>query len=113
MDALSCSVEERPEATVVHVRGEVDIASAGTLRETLIEVLGAAPDTHLIVDLSGVEFIDSTGIGVVAGASKRANANSGRFTVVVTTPAVRRALDTTGLLRTWRVTSSVAEALNS
>jgi anti-sigma B factor antagonist len=109
---LSCTVEHRPDAAIVRVRGDVDIASAPKLREALLEVLAETPATHLVVDLSDVEFIDSTGIGVVVGAHKRVTANGGRLTAVVVTPAVHRVLRTTGLLSAWRVTESVQEALD-
>ena len=111
MDPLSCSVEHRADATIVSLCGEVDIASAPELREVLVDVLAETPATHLIVDLSGVGFIDSTGIGVIVGAHRRVTANGGRLTAVVTTNAVRRALHTTGLLGVWRVTASVEDAL--
>jgi anti-sigma B factor antagonist len=109
---LSCSVEQLADATVVQVVGEIDLVSSAKLRDVLIDVLATNPSTHLIVDLSGVDFIDSTGIGVFVGAHKRSTANGGRFTAVVTTPAVNRVLQTTGLLRAWRVTGSVQDALD-
>jgi anti-sigma B factor antagonist len=108
---LTCAVEQRADATVVHVSGELDIASAAQLRTVLIDVLATSPATHLVVDLEGVSFIDSTGIGVVVGAHRRVTANGGSFSAVVTTPVVRKVLQTTGLLQAWRVTASVPEAM--
>jgi anti-sigma B factor antagonist len=113
VEPLSCTVDHRAGAVIVHVAGEVDMTNAGTLRETLIDVLGADPATHLIVDLSGVEFIDSTGVGVIVGARKRAMSRGGTLTAVVATHAVRRVLETTGLLKAWRVTATVEEALDA
>jgi anti-sigma B factor antagonist len=112
LEPLVCTVEERPNATGVQVHGEIDIASAPALRDVFIDVLAASPATHLIVDLSDVEFLDSTGIGVIVGAHRRVTANNGRFSAVVTTSAVRRSLQVTGLLRAWRVTGSVEDALD-
>ncbi|HVU60378.1 MAG TPA: STAS domain-containing protein [Mycobacteriales bacterium] len=111
MDPISCKVEQLPTATVVHVYGEVDVAGAPVLREALISVL-AEPCSHLIVDLSGVDFLDSTGIGVIVAAHTRALAQNGRFSAVVTTTAVRKVLQITGLLRAWRVTGSIEDALS-
>ncbi len=108
---LDCTVEHAADAAIVHVRGEIDLVNAPALREVLIEILAAAPATHLVVDLSAVEFIDSTGIGVIVGANRRVSAGGGRFTAVVTTPVVRKALQTTGLLDVWRVTETVKDAL--
>jgi anti-anti-sigma factor len=107
---LICSVETRANATVVHVKGELDLTTAPELRSVLVDVLVDAP-SHLIVDLSGVAFLDSTGIGVLVGAHQRVTANGHWFSVVVATPIVRKALQTTGLLRAWRVTGSVEDAL--
>jgi anti-sigma B factor antagonist len=109
---LSCRVERLADATVIHVVGEVDLTTAPELREVLIDVLSTAPATHLIVDLSGVGFVDSTGIGVMVGAHKRVTANGGRFSAVIATPGVRKVLQTTGLLQAWRVTGSVRDALD-
>lgn len=55
---------------VVTVRGEVDIATAGTLRTHLREAVAAA--RHVVVDLGDVPFMDSTGLGVLADAATRA-----------------------------------------
>jgi len=112
LEPFSCTVEECSSATVVHVEGEIDVVSAPTLRDVLIGVLADRPATHLIVDLGGVEFIDSTGIGVLVGAHKRAIAKGGRFTAVITTPMVRKTLQIIGLLRIWRVAGSVQDALD-
>ena len=111
MEPVTCTVEELGSATVVHVSGELDVTSAPRLREVLLRVLADRPSTHLIVDLGGVDFLDSTGIGVMVGAHKRVTAGGGWFTAVVTTPMVRKALQTTGLLRAWRVTASLEDAL--
>lgn len=109
---VTCTVERRADATIVRIRGEIDIASAGDVRETFIDVLSTSPTTHLIVDLGGVDFVDSTGIGVMVAAHRRVTTNGGRFTAVVATPTVRKVLQTTGLLRAWRVTGSVEDAFD-
>ena len=109
---VRCSVDQRPNATIVHVAGEIDLVNAAKLREVFIDVLAATPSTHLIVDLAEVGFLDSTGIGVIVGAHKRLTASDGRLTVVVATAAVRKVLQTTGLLKAWHVTESVEDALD-
>jgi anti-sigma B factor antagonist len=112
LQPIYCTVDKRPEATIVQVHGELDMAGAPKLREVLLEVVGTEPSAHVIVDLSDVGFIDSTAIGVIVGAHKRITAGEGRFTAVVTTTPVRKALQVTGLLRTWRVTGSLEDALD-
>ncbi|MGN6474677.1 MAG: anti-sigma factor antagonist [Mycobacteriales bacterium] len=109
---LKCTVEQLADATIIHVVGEIDLVNAAKLREVLIDVLASTPSTHLVVDLAGVGFIDSTGIGVIVGAHKRLTASDGRLSVVVATSAVRKVLQTTGLLKAWRVTATVKDALD-
>lgn len=109
---LSCSVERRSDATIVHVVGDLDVAGSPTLRQVLIDVLSGTPATHLIVDLGDVAFLDTTGIGTLAGAYKRVTEKGGRFNLVVTTKGIYRVLELTGVLQVFRVKASVEEALN-
>jgi len=75
------SVARRTNGTaVVSVRGQVDVYTADRLWETVDEALAGAP-SELIVDLSRVTFIDSTGLSVLVRAHKRLK--SMRASVVV------------------------------
>lgn len=82
--------------SVVRVGGEIDVASAPELAKWL----EAVPEgVDLVVDLSGVTFLDSTGLGVLVGAWNRCN-NSGppcRLALVVSTAEVERLLEVAGL----------------
>jgi anti-sigma B factor antagonist len=64
-------VSSAAERTVLSVAGEVDVANAGSLRERLEDLLTHSP-RGLIVDLTPLTFIDSTGLGVLVGARNRA-----------------------------------------
>lgn len=68
---LEMSVAAAGTATVLSVRGEVDIMTATSLRERLLELL-ELPAGGLVVDLAEVPFLDSTGLGVLIAAFKRA-----------------------------------------
>jgi anti-sigma B factor antagonist len=73
---LGVQVESAGEWTIVHVRGEIDMATAPRLRQALV---GAMRDEkpHVVVDLDGVLFVDSTGLGVLIGALVRARRSGG------------------------------------
>ena len=94
---------------VVEVSGELDICSSHTLREKLAaaSILGAS---HLVVDLSELRFIDSTGIGVLAMAARRLALEVG---LAIVCPQGRgcRTLMLTGLDRVAPVYSTRGEAL--
>jgi anti-sigma B factor antagonist len=84
-------------ALLVIVAGELDIATAGELRECLVrpDVL-SAPKVHL--DLTTVSFLDSAGIGMIVAASKRVRQSGGAFSVIAGDNAVRRVLEVAGLI---------------
>src|SRR5205809_2369992 len=78
---LSLSTRTVDDHTVLEVRGEVDVYTAPRLRERLIELVEAGARS-VVVDLSAVEFLDSTGLGVLVGALKRLRAAGGSLALV-------------------------------
>jgi anti-anti-sigma factor len=93
------SVTAQPEQAGVRliVTGEIDPSTADVLRHAVGEALDTHP-TAIAVDLAGVTFMDSTGIGALVQARKRAVAGGTALTVVDPQPSVRRILEITGLL---------------
>ena len=81
--------------TVLEVGGEIDVYTAPSLREKIISLVDAGT-TMLIVDLTHVEFLDSTGLGVLVGALRRMRSVSGSFSVVC---------DQERLLKIFRITA--------
>ena len=79
---------------IVSVRGEIDMNCGPALRAALSRAQQGSPD--VIVDFSGVSFMDSTGLNALIGAYHRAP-ESGSLGVVGATSAVRRVFDITGL----------------
>ena len=78
--------------------GELDIASTETLEHELEGLEGDSPGT-LVLDLRGVEFIDSTGLRAVIAADEHARAKGRRFVVVRGSNAVDRLFNVTQLDR--------------
>lgn len=66
---------------VMRVSGEIDMATAPKLRQQIQNVTSRNPD-GLVLDLEGVEFIDSTGLGVMVGAAKRMRVADGSLRIV-------------------------------
>lgn len=95
---------------VVEVRGEVDRYSAGMLREELARVAAPRP-LRIAVVMSGVTFLDSSGIGVLLGAVKRAGASGGRVALVGCSGHVERMLRTMGLDRVFGLHAGLDGAL--
>ncbi len=87
------TVERSGETATLVISGEVDLASAPGLREQF-QLLDAR---NVVVDLSGVTFIDSTGLGVLVAALKRTREAGGQMTLRAPSRSTRKVLDITGL----------------
>ena len=97
---------------VVALSGEVDIYTAPQFKECMLELLDAGVD-RLVVDLSGVTFIDSTALGVLIGGVRRVRTAGGAMALVVTSRSVERVLSITGLDRVFTIHATRAAALES
>ena len=107
---LSISSEARGEATVVHVSGEIDVYTAPVLRERLDEHISAGRN-HLIVDLGGVSFMASTGLGVLVGRLKLVRAANGSLRLVCSSDRILSVFSITGLDKVFQIFPSVDDAL--
>jgi anti-anti-sigma factor len=96
MSPLEITTEQREGQTRVVLAGELDIASAPQFEEGLAAVEGDTPGV-LVLDLRGVEFIDSTGLRAVIAADERARSAGRRFVIVRGTAAVERVFSVTQL----------------
>jgi len=92
-DDFSLAVEAAANGTVVWVTGEVDIETAPQLDDCLKSLDGAS----VTVDFSGVTFMDSSGIAVLAGAAKRSGERVGVVVLRGVHPRERRVLEITGM----------------
>ena len=95
--ALHISSEATDDARIVHVTGEVDVSNAPALRAALDEALTAGA-ARIQVDLSEVPYIDSTGIGVLVGAARRAAESASAIAVVHPQRNVARVLSLLGVV---------------
>ena len=107
---LDVSTREQDGCTVVAATGEVDVFTAPVLDEALSAAVGAGA-TCLVVDLSGVEFLDSTGLSVLVKALKRVKESGGSLDVVVTAERVAKVFRITGLDASMPLHATLADAL--
>lgn len=95
---------------VARVAGDLDISSAPVLRERLVACLiGGRP--RVVLDLTDVGFLDSTGLGVVVGLLKRARTLGGDLRLVCPASSVRKVFEITALDRTLPPADTVEEAI--
>ena len=101
---------EPPGFTVIEVGGEIDVYTAPKLRERLVGLVESG-SYRLIVDMQSVEFLDSTGLGVLVGGLKRVRAHEGWIDLVCTQSRLLRIFRITGLNRVFDIYDSVPEAV--
>jgi anti-sigma B factor antagonist len=101
---------ERDDTTVLTVRGEVDIYTAPRLRERLIELVGQGK-YRIVVDLEAVDFLDSTGLGVLVGGLKRVRSHDGDLSLVCTQSRILKVFEITGLTKVFSIHDSVEAAV--
>jgi anti-sigma B factor antagonist len=109
---VDLTLNTRSEAgrTVLEVAGEVDVYTGPTLRDRISDLLDGGA-TDLIVDLGRVDFIDSTGLGVLVGALNRAKELGGSLQLICAQERVLKLLRITGLDQVFTVRGTLAEAL--
>ena len=115
---MRCTYGERmdlelaPETTasggvVLTMAGALDLESRGRLLSESFQQLSAGP-TRFELDMAGVDFIDSTGIGAIVEVAQRAEELGIEFAIRRPSPRVVRILKVTGLSDQWRLTDDVS-----
>ena len=107
---LAIEVERRESWTIVTVGDDVDLHTAGELRAALNATLDDS-EGPLVLDLSGVRFLDSTTLSVLVGAHKRLRHRGFALQVVGAGESARRVLAVTGLDRVFRLHETRDDAL--
>jgi anti-sigma B factor antagonist len=107
---LSLSTRTVGDRTVVEVGGEIDVYTAPKLREQLVELVNEG-NYHLVVDMEGVDFLDSTGLGVLVGGLKRVRAHEGSLRLVCNQERILKIFRITGLTKVFPIHNSVDEAV--
>jgi anti-sigma B factor antagonist len=95
---------------VVDVEGEIDVYTAPRLRELLIDLVNGG-HYQLVVNMEKVEFLDSTGLGVLVGGLKRVRAHDGSLDLVCTQERILKIFRITGLTKVFGIHDGVDEAI--
>jgi anti-sigma B factor antagonist len=103
-------IEERVEegVPVITVVGEIDVATAPQLRESLHRVIARGQST-VVLDMLAVTFLDSTALGVLVGGLKRCRELGGELHVVVADARIRKIFEITGLDKVFPLATTLTE----
>jgi len=94
---LDVSSRFHDDHTIVTIRGEIDLYTAPRLHSELAALLADGMPARVVIDMSGVEFCDSTGMNVLLSCLRRARERGGELQIAAPKPAVRKILQVTGL----------------
>jgi anti-sigma B factor antagonist len=106
---FSISVEQRPQGTLVRLLGACTMEVSAQIGERLA-ALASQPPSLLVLDMSALDFIGSTGLGGIVAGYVRSRRNHGELRLVAPHPAIRELLDLTRLSQLFRIFDSVDDA---
>ena len=107
---LTLATSEVEGATIIAVGGEIDVYTAPKLRDKITELV-ADGVYDIIVDMEAVEFLDSTGLGVLVGGLKKVRAHDGSLRLICTQDRLLKIFRITGLAKVFVIHESADAAL--
>ncbi|MGN9768249.1 STAS domain-containing protein [Micromonospora sp. SD12] len=102
-------IDHRGDATVITCAGDIDVDGAGTLRTALLHATDMGG--HVVVDLTNVRLIDSTGLGLLVGAQRDCAARGATLSLAAPSPFLRTVLRTLRLDEVLPAYDSLGEAV--
>ena len=106
---VETNVEEK--YVLIAVSGEIDLGNVGELKKEVISKIEDVTPCNLVVDLKEVDYIDSTGLGVLIGLRRRVKECDGELYLIVHTPRMEKLFKVTGLVNVFKICQNVGEAL--
>lgn len=102
------TVESKPP--IIELEGEVDVYTAPQLKQQMINLLESGAK-ELVVDLTKVDYLDSTALGVLIGGLKRMRERDGNMVLVCPSPRIRRVFEITGLDKIFDIFNTAEDAM--
>src|SRR5213595_2105836 len=87
-------------AALLTLRGEIEVYTAPRLRQAIIDLVDGGA-TRIVVDMEKVDFLDSTGLGVLVGGLKRVKMKDGSMKLVANQDRILKIFDITGLSKVF------------
>ncbi len=110
---LQMEMEYHRQVLIVRFTGELDHHTADHVRTKLDESIHSRQTDHIVLSLKDLQFMDSSGIGVILGRYKLIKSKGGKMAVCDATPPVYRLLEMSGLFKIMPIYESESDALSS
>ena len=103
---LTLATREEDGRAIVAVGGEIDVYTAPKLRDQITELVSSG-SYNIVIDLEAVEFLDSTGLGVLVGGLKKVRAHDGSLELICSQERLLKIFRITGLAKVFVIHDSV------
>jgi len=107
--SLQVTTEREAGTAILHLSGEIDLHSSPALRDVFLSLL-AEPPRRIILDLTQVRYIDSSGVGTIVELKRRASRSESRLVLVGLQVRVRSIFEIAKLDRFFTITQTLDEA---
>lgn len=107
---LKIETEENDGAAIIRLQGEVDVYTAPKLKSTLIDLVDKG-NFKVVVNLEQVDFMDSSGLGVLVGGLKRVRSHEGAIALVCTQENILKIFRITGLVKVFPIFEEESQAV--
>ena len=98
---------------IIELHGELDAYTCSTFRDTMTEIIDQG-NASIVVNMVGVEYIDSSGLGTLVGGLKRASERGGKIAVVCSNSnQIRKVFEITGLEKVFPMFDNEVEAAHA
>jgi anti-sigma B factor antagonist len=98
LSEFSINIDYSKDIACINIKGEIDIYTCSSLRETLQKIEEEKPG-NFILDLDKVQYIDSTGLGTIAHTAQKLEEKNNTIYIVCTKPQIKKLFEVSGLLR--------------
>ena len=105
---VNCEIKEQQGIAVIALTGDVDLEGSPKVRDVLLDCVGKRP---VLVDMSGVSYIDSSGVASLVEAHQTARKSETTFALAQVSQSAMRVLELARLDKVFVIHSSVADAL--
>ena len=109
---LTLATREEDGRAIVAVGGEIDVYTAPKLRDQITELVSSG-SYNIVIDLEAVEFLDSTGLGVLVGGLKKVRAHDGSLDLICSQERLLKIFRITGLAKVFVIHDSVDPSVAS
>jgi len=109
---LKIDVEEQDGVMLLKLDGEVDVYTAPKLKSRLVDLVDQGK-FKIVVDLEQVDFMDSSGLGVLVGGLKRVRSHEGAIALICTQENILKIFRITGLVKVFPIFDDQDQAIQS